>query len=115
MADGEPMENFYLFDEKEFYLQVVDAAVTFESVNDLNPQNAYYIFIREFNQETWQYGPIYEIKIDKNITASKFGQFLSEKVFPHIPSDCLFASKVVVGKSFKRGDLVFRKWSKPKV
>ena len=57
---------------------------------------------------------MFEVKIDKNITASKFAHFLSEKVFPHIPADNLYASKVVVGRAFKRGDLVFRKWSKPK-
>ena len=83
-------------------------------MNELNPANAFHIFVREFSPDTWLYGPIFELKIDKNITAAKLANFFSEKVFPHIPVDNLFASKVVVGRTFKRGDLIFRKWSKPR-
>jgi hypothetical protein len=41
-------------------------------VNELNPDNAYHILVREFDPESWQLGQLYEVKIDKNIHAGKF-------------------------------------------
>ena len=80
------------------------------------PHNAYHVLVREWNPETWEFSPMYEVKVDKNILASKFSIFLSEKVFPHIPADNLFSCKVSKDsmKNFKRGDLVLRKWSRLK-
>ena len=67
--------------------------------------------IREWNPETWILGPIMEIRIDKSTYASKFSQFLSAKVFPHISPDNLWCSKISYVKNFRRGDLVVRRWN----
>ena len=38
-----------MFDEKEIYLQIIDPARTFECVNELNPNYAYHLLIREWD------------------------------------------------------------------
>jgi hypothetical protein len=76
----------------------------------------FHILVREWDQQTWALGPIYEVRVDKNLHASKFSQFLSDKVFPHIDADNLFCSKVSSTqiKTFKRADLTLRRWSRLK-
>jgi len=39
------------------------------------------------------------------------GKLLSESVFPHIPSESLFVTKIAFVKNFKRGDLAVRNWN----
>jgi hypothetical protein len=41
-------------------------------VNELHPDNAYHVIVREFDPESWLLGPMYEVKIDKNSHAGKF-------------------------------------------
>lgn len=108
------MENCYLFDDKEMYMQIINPSNSFEFINPLQPNNCYHILIREWNPETWEMGTLFEIKIDKSTYASKFATFLSEKVFPHISSEHLYCCKVNFLKNFKRGDLVLKRWSKLK-
>ena len=43
------MENCYLYDGKELYVQLVDEKTCFEFVNKLQPDNCYYILTREWN------------------------------------------------------------------
>ena len=109
IADNDIMENFYLYDGKEFLLQVLDPERNFEFVT--NPNNAYHILIREWNPQTWELGPLKEVKVEKSCYATKFHTFLCEKVFPHIPSDCLVYAKVNFLKNFKRGDLYLKRWN----
>ena len=113
IADNSSLENQFLFDEKDVYMQIVDPERTFEFINDLSPYNVLHVMIREFDPETWQFGPIYEVKLDKSLQASKFASLIQEHIFPHIPAANLFCSKVSSTqiKNFKRGDLVLRKWS----
>ena len=106
------METFYLFDDKEFYFQEIIPEKNFSFVKESMPNNAFHILVREWNPETWKFGPIYEVKVDKNIHASKFSQFLSEKVFPHIPAETLFCSKVNNIRQFKRADLAIKRWNR---
>jgi ABC-type Fe3+/spermidine/putrescine transport system ATPase subunit len=114
ICDTSTLENQYLYDEKEIYLQIIDKEKTVDSTGEISQHNAYHIMIREFNPETWQLGPIYEVKVDRNATASKFSQLVSERLYPHINPDNLFFSKVSQSqiKNFKRSDLVLRRWSR---
>lgn len=85
-------------------------------LNPLQPDNAFHIFIREWNPWTWELGPLYEVKLDKNATATKLSAFVQEHIFPHIEGDNLFFSKVAFSqvKTFRRADLVLRRWSRLK-
>lgn len=65
--DGDIMENYYLYDEKEIYVQEIIPERNFESINSLNPNNVYHVIVREWNPDTWKLGPVYEVKIDKMI------------------------------------------------
>ena len=74
----------------------------------------YHVIVREWNPETWELGPIYELKIDKMIQASKFSHFLSEHIFSHIDAENLFCCKVSTLRAFRRGDLALKRWNKLK-
>ena len=76
LLDNTSLEYQYLFDEKDIHVQVVDQEMTFEFVNDHAPFNVFHVMVREFNPETWELGPIYELKIDKNLQANKFAALL---------------------------------------
>lgn len=108
------MENCYLFDEKEIFVQEIITEKNFEQVGSLTPNNAFHIVVREWNPETWLLGPIYEVKVDKMIYASKFHALLAEKVFPHIDTENLYCCKVSSVKQFRRADLALKRWNKLK-
>lgn len=82
----------------------------------LNSNNAYHILVREWNSQTWQLGPLYEVKLNKNEKANTFSNLLSEKIFTHIDPDHLQCCKITVSmmKNFKRGELLLRRWNKLK-
>ena len=67
--------------------------------------------MREWDSETWELGPVVEVRIDKSTHASKFGSFLVANVFPHLTVESLFCTKINYVKNFKRGDLVVRRWN----
>jgi hypothetical protein len=67
--------------------------------------------VREWDPETWLFGPLYEVRVDKQAYSNKFAIFLSEKLFPHIPPECIHGCKLNYFKDFKRGDLVLKRWN----
>ncbi len=70
--------------------------MTYTFVSELSPNNAYHFLIREWNGQTWELGPIYEVKIDKNEKASRLSALLSENIFKTIDPEHLVCSKVSV-------------------
>lgn len=115
IADNSTMEHQFLYDEKEIYLQIIDKERTFDHFSKL-VHNTVHILVREWRPDTWALGPLYEVRVDKDIIASKFSIFLTDKVFPHIEPDNLFCCKVSLTliRHFKRGDLILRRWSRLK-
>ena len=116
ISDLSTLETQFLYDEKDIYMQVIDPHKTFNFVNDLHKHNCYHILVREWNSDTWDFGPLYEVKVDKNSHANKFSAFLTEHMFPHILAEDLQCSKVGASqiKTFRRGDLILRRWSRLK-
>ena len=92
--DSSSLDTQFLYDEKEIYLQVADPDMTYSFVSQLNPSNCYHIVIREFNGQTWELGPPYEVKVDRNERANRLSDFLSEKIFKHISPENLACTKV---------------------
>jgi len=80
-------------------------------VNANHPENCYHILFREWDSESWELGPVYEVKVDKAVTGTRLGTFLGTTVFPHIPPEYLFCTKISFIRNFKRGDLVVRRWN----
>ena len=74
--DCEILENCHLYDEKEIYVHIMDKARTFDFINTHQPDNCYHVLMREWNPETWELGPVMEVRIDKSSYASKVGNFL---------------------------------------
>lgn len=100
------LDNFYLYDGKEFFVQKVNQDQFISQVDIKQTDGTYTILVREFKAETWEFGTLYEVRIDKMITGSKLGDFLQANLFPHIPSETLVATKVDITKPFIRSDLV---------
>lgn len=67
--------------------------------------------VREWDSETWGFGPIYEVKVDKNAYSNKLAIYLADKVFPHIPAENLSACKLSITQGFKRSELVIKRWN----
>lgn len=74
-------------------------------------KDVYHIMVREWDPDTWLFGPIYEVAIDKNCYSNKLAIFLSANIFPHIPADNLQAVKLQIIAGFRRGDLPLKRWT----
>lgn len=58
------MEDLFLFDEKEFYLhlnQPDKLIACMDEIEDPTTFNSMHFLTREWDPETWQFGPIKEI------------------------------------------------------
>lgn len=78
-------ENLHLFDDKEFYIQMnqPEKLLKYEPPIE-DPTKGLSLLIREWNQETWQLGPIMEIEVPRSMKAVDFGKYIQGKLFPHI-------------------------------
>ena len=54
----------------------------------------YNLLVREWKPDTWEFGPMYEVQIEKMLTCAKFAEFIQANLFPHIPLTSLFGTKV---------------------
>jgi len=108
IADGSSLENQFLYDEKDIYLQFVDPSMTFNLVTDLH--TAYHFLVRVWDGQSWSLGPVFEVKVDRNEKASKLALLLSERL--GLDAEHLVCTKVSPGKSFRRGELLLRRWNK---
>ena len=82
--------------------------MTFTLVSDMHA--AYHFLVRVWDGQSWSLGPIFEVKVDRNEKASKLALLLSERL--GLDPDHLVCSKVSPGKSFRRGELLLRRWNK---
>jgi len=114
ISDNTIVEDLFLFDEKEFYLQInqPDKLIAFvHEKEDPTTFKSNYFLTREWDPDTWQFGPITEIQVPKNMKAVEFGKYLQSKVYPHIAPENMFGTKISFLKSFVRSDLAMRSWS----
>ena len=68
------------------------------------------VLIREFNPETWELGPLFEVQIPKTLKANDFGKYVHQKFFSHILSEHFWGTKVALIKHFIRSNLILKKW-----
>jgi len=92
VRDTDIMENKFLQDGKAFYLQMVEGEQL--TIPGTIVDDFYHILIRSWNPESWAFSPLHEIRIGKNVHASKFAQFIQQELFPRIELDNLFATKI---------------------
>ncbi len=43
---------------------------------DFKEQHSYNILVREWRPDTWEFGPLYEVQVQKTITCNKLAEFL---------------------------------------
>jgi len=66
VQDSEIMENCDLFEDKSVYLHITrEKDRYFEFVNAKDSSNAFYVLFREWDPESWSFGPVIEVKVDK--------------------------------------------------
>ena len=66
--------------------------------------------MREFKPATWEFGPVYEVEIEKTLTCAKLATFLQTNLYPHIPLNSLFGANVSITSNFIRSDLALKSW-----
>lgn len=66
--DEDLLEKYFLFDGKEFLVQKAFTKVQEASV--------YNLLVREWNPQTWEFGTLYEITVDKLLSYDKLAVFL---------------------------------------
>lgn len=109
--DGEDclVHEHGLWDNKEFYVQCTEHP---HQLYQAFEGGTYNILVREFKGDTWEFGPIYEIQVEKMITYKKLGEFLHNSVFGHIPQERIWGARVKLGeKAFIRSDLAQKRWT----
>ena len=50
--------------------------------------------VREFNGDTWKFGPIHEVQFDRHIRCSLLAEFLQANMFPHIALDSMVGCRL---------------------
>jgi hypothetical protein len=71
------MEDYNLFDEKEFYLQPNQPDLYLKHTPVIESQSrAWNLLVREWNGETWQFGSIKEVQIPRSMKAFEFAKYL---------------------------------------
>ncbi len=105
------LEDLNLFDDKDFYMQInqPEKMVAYTGSNDVAGK-LLHILVREWDPETWQFGPIMEVEVPRSLKAVSFGKYLQNKLFPHIAETQFFGTRIAFFKSFIRSDLAMRAW-----
>lgn len=70
--EGQLLSQFFLFDGKEFLVQKCDEYF----VSQCDTEASYSILIREWRPDTWDFGPMYEVQVEKMITCAKLAEFI---------------------------------------
>lgn len=73
MKEKENLGSAELYDGKEIYVQMVRPENQFEFMPAAGAatKEAYFILFREWNPETWAFGPVIEVKMDKQCYSNK--------------------------------------------
>lgn len=70
----------------------------------------YNLLVREWNPDTWAFGKLHEVQIERKTSCAQLADFLQAMIFPHIEKNHLFATKVDITRPFKRSVLALKKW-----
>jgi hypothetical protein len=81
--DEMTLDTLFLYDGKELLIQKKESA-------EVDASDKYYILVREWHPETWTFGPLYEVAIDKLLSCDKLAKYLQMNYFPHIQLNSLF-------------------------
>ena len=109
--DSAQVSSLRLFDDKEFYLQLkTPEKMKMYEPEISEPSQGLFLLTREWDPETWQFGPLQEFQVPRTMRSKDFGNYLRTTFYPHIAEEHFFGTKVTFLKSFIRSDLVTRSW-----
>lgn len=107
------LSTLFLHDGKEFLVQKLNPDEQVSQI-DINSQDPSYTFlVRQWNPQTWEFGTLYELTIDKTLTCNKLAEFIQANLYPDIDINHLFATRVNIlsdVKPFVRSDLALKSW-----
>ena len=71
------LEDLNLFDDKEFYLHPnqPDKLVAYTGTDEADGKRLN-ILVREWDSDSWQFGPLMEVEVPRTLKAVSFGQYL---------------------------------------
>lgn len=71
------LEDLNLFDDKEFYLHPnqPDKLVAYTGTDEVDGKRLN-ILVREWDSDSWQFGPLMEVEVPRTLKAVSFGQYL---------------------------------------
>ena len=105
---NDPLEQLFLYDGKELLVQKINEDYRLCQTTEKTP--TYTILVREWRGDTWEFGTLYEVTIDKLLTCDKLAEFLQANLFPLIPLTSLFGARVNILKPYVRSDLALKGW-----
>lgn len=81
--DQETLDNFYLFDDKEFYVQIHSDSNDFLTMkpDSEDTNDRFSLLVREFDPDTWQFGKLNEIRIPKLSKINVLTKFVQKELF----------------------------------
>jgi hypothetical protein len=105
------IDSLAIYDNKEFFVQKEDhEQMRYQTCEG----SRYTAVVREFNGDTWQFGPVHEVQFDRFIRCTQLAEFLQENMFPHIELDSMLGCRVKLDRPFIRSDIALKAWHKLK-
>ena len=106
--DSDKVENMFLFDGKELYLQIWDdsCCIPYHAESGVEMLQ---IIVREWRPDSWEVSSLRMIEFPKQSKSHHFGQYL-QSLFPQIQAQHLFACRIALMRNFARADLCLKKW-----
>lgn len=101
--DGIQIDSLFVYDGKEFIVQISDKLI--------EPcEKTYLILVREWKPDTWEFGPLFEVGVQRMMSCDQLALFLQANFYPHIAINNLFGLKVNILKEWTRSEVVLRSW-----
>lgn len=88
LKDSDTFEHADLFDGKVVYLQRLESEQFFEflppavGASKTKEPDCFHVLFREWDPESWEFGPLIEVRMDKQCYSNKMAGFLSSRLFP---------------------------------
>lgn len=72
--DFDILEDLNLFDDKDIYLQInqPEKLIAYQGTEEADSKRLH-ILVREWDPETWQFGPLLEVEVPRTLKAVSFG------------------------------------------
>jgi hypothetical protein len=92
------LDGFFLFDGKEFQIMNAKSEYRLHLSPETPLDQCYSLLVREWRPDTWEFGTLFEVSINKVLSCSQLAELLHRNLYPHISTSLLFGTKVNILK-----------------